>query len=84
MGRACCPQPSVRIIKVADFEAGLRGLDDVLRAVHARGLIDEEALRRDLLAEIRKFGNYISPARESEYALALLREYRKHVASTSP
>lgn len=84
MGRACCPQPSVRIIKVADFEAGLRGLDDVLRAVHAMGLSDEETIRRELLSGIRKFGNYISPARESDYAFALLQEYRKYLASPSP
>jgi hypothetical protein len=79
VARACCPQPSVRIIRVADVEAGLRGLDDVLRAVRAKRLTDEEAIRRDLLSEIRKFGNYISPSRESDYADALLHEYRKYL-----
>jgi hypothetical protein len=34
MARSCCAKPITRIIKVAEFEAGLVGLDQALRNVY--------------------------------------------------
>jgi hypothetical protein len=79
MARACCAKPNVRIIKVAEVEAGLLGLDQALRNVYFSGIVNEEEIERDLLRWIKDFGNYISPSREHDYMLALLREYRGYV-----
>jgi len=83
MGRACCAKPIARIIKVAEFEAGLIGLDQALRLVYTRRLANEEGVQRDLLKWIKEFGNYISPSREDDYRKALLREYREYVMSVN-
>jgi hypothetical protein len=79
---SCCAKPTVRIIKVAEFEAGLVGLDEALRNVYISGVEDEAEIERDLLRWIKDFGNYIAPARESDYKRALLREYRMYVNDT--
>ncbi len=77
----CCAKPIARIIKVADFEAGLLGLDQALQNVYMSGLENEGEIQRDLLKWIKGFGNYISPSREDDYKEALLCEYRKYVMS---
>jgi len=79
MAPSCCAKAITRIIKVAEFEAGLMGLDQALRNVYISGLNEEEEIKRDLLKWIKDFGNYISPSRENDYKEALLREYRKYV-----
>ncbi len=79
MAGACCSKPITRVIKVADFDAGLIGLDQALELVYAQGLKDEEAIQRELLRRIKEFGNYLSPSREDDYGKALLREYRMYV-----
>jgi len=81
MARACCAKPIARIIKVAEFEAGLMGLDQALRDVYISGLHDEEEIQQDLLKRIKDFGNYISPSRENDYKEALFREYNSYVAA---
>ncbi len=78
MAGRCCSKPITRIIKVADFEAGLIGLDQALQDVAGQGLIDEEDIQRELLHRIKEFGNYISSSREGDYRKALLREYRAY------
>jgi len=82
MPRSCCTKPVARIIKVAEFEVGLVGLDQALRNVYTSGATDEEQIKRDLLQWAREFGNYISPVNEFEYKQALMNEYRKFVAKT--
>jgi hypothetical protein len=73
--KPCCAKPFVRIIRVGDFEAGIMGLDDVFRKMWAAGVVNEDELGNNLLALVRNEGNYITPSREREYRLALLREY---------
>ncbi len=75
----CCPKPVARIIEVADFEAGLVGLDEALRSVYLSGIDDHARIQQDLLKWIKEFGNYISPSRENDYKEALLREYKAYV-----
>ncbi len=79
MGSSCCGKPIATIIKVAEFEAGIIGLEDSFRKVYASGSDNEEELARDLLKWVRTSGNYISPAREADYGKALLGEYRAYV-----
>jgi hypothetical protein len=81
MARECCPRPIPRIIKVAEIEAGILGLDQALRNVYTSGLADEEEIQRALLKWIKEFGNYITPSRENDYRKALLREYREYLLS---
>jgi hypothetical protein len=81
MPGSCCAKPITRIIKVADFEAGLMGLDQALRNVYLSGVTGEEEIKQELLTLIRDFGNYISPSSEHDYRQALLREYKSYVAS---
>jgi hypothetical protein len=81
MARECCPRPIPRIIKVAEIEAGILGLDQALRKVYTSGLADEEEIQRALLKWIKEFGNYITPSRENDYRKALLREYREYLLS---
>ena len=81
MAESCCGKPIARIIKVADFEAGLLGLDQALHNVSMSGISNEEEIKQELLRWIRDFGNYISPSREDDYKQALLREYGNYVAN---
>jgi hypothetical protein len=75
----CCERPNVRIIRVAEFEAGLVGLDRALNNVYISGLTNEEEIQRMLLKWIKEFGNYITLSRENDYRKALLREYREYL-----
>jgi len=53
-------KPVARIIKVADFEAGVIGLEDALRNVARMGLEDENRVSEKLLFAIRELGNYVA------------------------
>ena len=77
MARLCCAKLVARIIKVADFEAGIVGLEEAFVNVCRGEARDEEQLKAELLSCVREFGNYISPSREADYQEALLREYKK-------
>ncbi len=76
MAGRCCSKPITRIIRVAEFEAGLMGLDQALQDVLEMELRDEEDIQRELIRRVRECGNYISSSRENDYKEALLREYR--------
>jgi hypothetical protein len=64
---------------VGELEVGFLGLDQALQNVLAQGLADEEEIQRELLRQIKEFGNYLSPSREEDYRKALVREYRAYV-----
>ena len=64
---------------MAEFEAGLVGLDEALRNVYISRHDDKTEIQRDLLKWVKDFGNYISPSRENDYKVALLREYKEYV-----
>jgi len=81
MARPCCAKLVARIIKVADFEAGIVGLEEAFVNVCRGEARDEEQLKAELLSCVREFGNYISPSREADYQEALLREYKKFHAA---
>ncbi len=62
--------PKVTMIQVGDQTVGIVGLDDILQqALAVSGLSDDE-LRRAILQAV-KAHNYVAPASEGEYAVAL-------------
>ena len=79
MPGSCCAKPVTRIIKVADFDAGLIGLDQAIQNVFIAGVKDDEEIKAELMRWVRDFGNYVSPSREQDYEQALLREYKSYV-----
>ncbi len=82
MESSCCGKPATTIIRVADFDAGIVGLENAFISVSASGAERDEDLMNELLREARKLGNYISPSREDDYKKALLGEYRAYIAKT--
>jgi hypothetical protein len=76
---SCCAKPITRKIRVADFEAGLIGLDQAILNVYTAGVTSDEEIKKDLLTWVRDFGNYVTPSREQDYKHALLREYKAYV-----
>ena len=79
MPGSCCAKPITRTIKVADFEAGLIGLDQAILNVYIAGVKGDEEIKNELLKWVRDFGNYVTPSREEDYKRALLREYKTYV-----
>ena len=79
MGRACCPPKGIRIIRVGDFEAGVKGLDKVLEEAYRLGwLPEQEGLRRALVEGLRAAGNYVGTKVEAAYEEALANIYREY------
>ncbi len=76
MPSACCQKTLAKIIKVGTFEAGIVGLDEIVTRLSASEWSDDKELGIQLLAEARKYGNYIAPAVEELYRAALLREFK--------
>ncbi len=76
MASACCQKPLAKIIKVGTFEAGIVGLDEIVTRLSASEWSDDKELGNQLLAEVRKHGNYIAPGVEELYKIALLREFK--------
>ncbi len=80
MPRPCCQKPLAKIIRVGTFEAGIIGFDAIIRKLAESKWTDEQELANRLLSEVRQYGNYISPAAEELYKLALMREFRLFVS----
>jgi len=78
MPGSCCAKPITRTIRVADFEAGLIGLDQAILNVYIAGVTSDEEIKKGLLKWVKDFGNYVTPSREEDYKRALLREYKAY------
>ncbi len=79
MAGLCCRKPIARIIKVANFEAGITGLEEAMKCVRASGIKDETWLKAELLRLVETSGNYITPGTEDDYKNALFREYQTFI-----
>ncbi len=79
MPRQCCQKPLTKIIKVGTFEAGIIGFDAIMKEQAESHWSDEGELSAQLLSKARKEGNYISPAAEQLYRIALSREFKLYV-----
>jgi len=85
MARGCCPPKGIRIIRVGDFEAGVKGLEQVLEKAYQQGwLPEQEGLGKALVEGLRAAGNYIGSKVEAAYGEALTNLYREYFeAATS-
>ncbi len=72
----CCQRPRTKIIKVGTFEAGIIDFDAIMKEQAGTDLPDDQELGIQLVSKARKHGNYISPASEELYRVALSREFR--------
>jgi len=77
VGQGCCRIKRLRKIRVADFEAGVTGLDEILEHVYRNGWVpDQEGLGKVLLDALRAAGNYVTPKYEAAYSETLVGLYR--------
>lgn len=70
-------QLSYRQIIVGRFPIGLAGLDEVFDSLYQSQKEPADTLATELTQLVRR-NNYIPASAEQDYALALLREYRKY------
>lgn len=69
-------QLSYRQIIVGHFPVGLKGLDEIFTSLYEMNMAATDELGGELVTQARKH-NYIPASSETEFAAALLREYRK-------
>lgn len=80
MSRPCCAKmQGLKIINVDGMEVGLIGLDNIFLEVYLSGVEDEDILKEELFKKVRE-KNYMSEKLKSQYATALLREYKAFCA----
>ena len=81
MSKSCCVKPIAKIIKIGNYDAGIIGLETILKNVYSAGVKDEEQIKTELLRLVKEYGNYIASGTESEYENALYCEYQKYIKS---
>ena len=72
------PVNETSTLSVGGKDVGISCLDDVMNEVLSLNLTDETVIKRELLDRV-KDRDYVPSKAESEYAEALLDEYRKRV-----
>jgi hypothetical protein len=78
-GIPCCAADALRRIRQVNINGimtGITMLDESIAAVQALGLSTDSAIREALIKRVKVY-NYIPPAVEDHYAVALMAEYRK-------
>ena len=58
------------------FRVGIMNLDNILKEVADLKLTDTNAIKTELLARVKSC-NYVASSAESEYAVALFKEYQR-------
>ena len=80
--KPCCPAGAARMIKKLVLpdgsQVGIANLDNILKEVADLKLIDDNAIRKELLKRVKIY-NYVATSADNEYSEALLREYKKLV-----
>jgi hypothetical protein len=77
--KPCCAAAAARMIKklaLPDGEVGIVNLEDILKEVADLKLVDNEAIKKELLKRVKIY-NYVAPPAEADYSKALLNEYEK-------
>ncbi len=77
--KPCCPDSAARTVKrlvVGGVAVGIAQMDTIMEGVRELGLIDEGAIRDELLKRVKVF-NYVPSGAEREYSKSLLEEYRR-------
>ncbi|ACV63826.1 hypothetical protein Dtox_3074 [Desulfofarcimen acetoxidans DSM 771] len=78
MGFDCCDTrgPKTRTIMVNGKQIGIQDLDRILFEVENSGVHSDEQIKIELLKKVKE-KNYVSPAMQQNYALALFEEYER-------
>jgi hypothetical protein len=63
-------------LTIAGQKIGLIGLSEIFETLWQKNLSDEAELKKELLQQVRVH-NYVPDSRAEDYAIALLREYKK-------
>ena len=77
--KPCCAAAAARMIKklaLSGGEVGIVNLDNILKEVADLKLVDDNAIRKELLKRVKIY-NYVAPGAESDYSKAMLNEYKK-------
>lgn len=78
--KPCCAAAVVKKIRklklLSGSQVGIVNLENVLKEVAGLKLLDDEAIKRELLRRVKIY-NYVPPDMEDDYAEALFREYKR-------
>jgi hypothetical protein len=77
--KPCCAAAAARMIKklaLPGGEVGIANLEGILEEVADMKLVDNEAIKKELLQRVETY-NYVAPAAEADYSKALLKEYKQ-------
>jgi predicted RecB family endonuclease len=77
--KPCCAAAAARMIKklaLPGGEVGIVNLDNILKEVADLKLVDNEAIKKELLQRVKIY-NYLAPSAEADYSKALLKEYKQ-------
>jgi hypothetical protein len=77
--KPCCAAAAARMIKkltMPNGEVGIVNLESILKEVANLKLVDNEAIKKELLKRVKIY-NYVAPSAEADYSKALLGEYEK-------
>jgi hypothetical protein len=86
MEKPCCEAAAARMTKKLTlpdgFQVGILNLESILKEVAELKLSNAEAIKRELLERV-KAHNYVVSSAEHEYSVALFREYRRQLETSS-
>lgn len=77
--KPCCAAAAARMIKklvLPGGEVGIVNLEGILKEVADLKLVDNEAIKKELLQRVKIY-NYVAPSAEADYSKALLNEYQR-------
>ncbi len=78
--RACCSAAGAGAVKKLTLrdgvQVGIRNLDNILKEVADRKLVDAKTIKEELLKRV-KIHNYVASGAETDYSAALFQEYRR-------
>ena len=78
--KPCCAAAAAKMVKKlvlpGGFEVGIVNLENILKEVADLKLVDDEAIKKELLQRVKIY-NYVPPAADNEYSEALLKEYQR-------
>jgi hypothetical protein len=82
--KPCCAAAAARMIKklaLPGGEVGIVNLDNILKEVADLKLVDDSAIRKELLKRVKIY-NYVATSADNEYSEALLQEYKREHRET--
>lgn len=78
--KPCCAAAVVKKIRklklLSGSQVGIVNLENVLKEIAGLKLLDDEAIKRELLKKVKIY-NYVAPAVQDDYVEALFREYER-------